>query len=140
MKYQHILVALDLSEESNLLIDKAVYHAELVNAKVSFIHVDGSIGEIYPELIDIKAEPDQRPLNLHAMEVLHKYQEYIEYPLSHFFVGTGDLAEKLKDLCQEQSIDLIICGHHHDLLSHFISYSRRLLNKANVDVLVVPVK
>ncbi|WP_114766320.1 universal stress protein [Vibrio rhodolitus] len=139
MKYKHILVALDLSDESKVLIDRAVSLAEMVGSKVSFIHVDGNIGEVYPELVDIQAEPEQRPLNLHAMDYLHKFQKYTDHPIAHFFVGTGDLADKLKDITKEQEVDLIICGHHHDFISHFISYSRRLLNKATVDILVVPV-
>ncbi|KAB1454802.1 universal stress protein [Vibrio panuliri] len=139
MKYNHILVALDLSDESKILIDRAVFLAKTVDAQLSFIHVDGNIGEVYPDLIDIAAEPEQRPLNLHAMEYLHEFQDYVDYPLQHFFVGTGDLAAKLKGVTEENQVDLIICGHHHDFISHFISYSRRLLNKATVDILVVPV-
>ena len=59
MKYKHILVALDLSKESHALIDRAVSIAGLVDAKVSYIHIDGTHGEIYPDLIDIKAEPER---------------------------------------------------------------------------------
>ena len=63
MKYKHILVALDLSKESHVLIDRAVSMAELLAAKVSFIHIDGTHGEIYPDLIDIQAAPERKPLN-----------------------------------------------------------------------------
>lgn len=62
MKYKHILVALELSEETNVLIDRAVFLAKLLNAEVSFVHIDGTHGEIYPELIDIKKSPGETPL------------------------------------------------------------------------------
>ena len=40
MSYQHILVAIDLSEDSKLLVDKAVALAKPLDADVSFIHID----------------------------------------------------------------------------------------------------
>ncbi|MEZ9706553.1 universal stress protein, partial [Vibrio breoganii] len=40
MSYKHILVAVDLSEDSKLIVDKAVALAKPLEAKVSFIHID----------------------------------------------------------------------------------------------------
>ena len=40
MAYKHILIAVDLSPESKVLVDKAVSMARPDNAKVSLIHVD----------------------------------------------------------------------------------------------------
>ncbi|MEY0874458.1 universal stress protein, partial [Providencia manganoxydans] len=40
MAYKHILVAVDLSPESKVLLDKAVSMAKPYGAKVSMIHVD----------------------------------------------------------------------------------------------------
>ena len=63
MKYKHILVALELSDESTVLIDRAVSMASYLGSEISFIHIDGTHGEIYRELVDIKADPDQRPVS-----------------------------------------------------------------------------
>lgn len=139
MNYQHILVALELSDDNKILIDKAVFLAKLVNAKVSLIHVDGSVGEVYPELIDFQADPTQRPLNEHANLALAEFQKYADFPISHFLVGTGNLGDKLKKTVNEHGFDLIICGHHHDFISNIVSYSRGLINKSPVDILVVPI-
>ncbi|MDF2152928.1 universal stress protein [Vibrio sp. CAU 1672] len=139
MQYKHILVALELSDESTVLIDRAVSMASTMDADISFIHIDGTHGEIYPELADIEAEPDQRPLNEHSMECLRSFKEYIDYPLRHFFVGTGDLADKLETTIKENEVDLLICGHHQDFWSKIISYSRHLINKSPVDILIVPI-
>ncbi|MBF4103026.1 universal stress protein, partial [Gallibacterium anatis] len=38
--YKHVLVAVDLSEESNVLLAKAVQVAKNNGAKLSIIHVD----------------------------------------------------------------------------------------------------
>ena len=139
MKYKHILVALELSDESTVLIDRAVSMASYLGSEISFIHIDGTHGEIYRELVDIKADPDQRPLNEHSMECLRSFSDYMEQPLKHFFVGTGDLADKLEVTIKEQEVDLLICGHHQDFWSKIISYSRHLINNSPVDILVVPI-
>ncbi|MDR6255239.1 nucleotide-binding universal stress UspA family protein [Klebsiella variicola] len=39
MAYKHILIAVDLSPESKVLVEKAVSMARPYNAKVSLIHV-----------------------------------------------------------------------------------------------------
>lgn len=139
MKYKHILVALELSDQSKVLIDRAVAMASYLGSDISFVHIDGTHGEIYRELVDIQADPTQRPLNEHAMTYLKTLSDDMAVPLKHFFVGTGDLADKLEGMVQEHDVDLIICGHHHNLLSRFISYSRSLVNQSPVDILVVPI-
>lgn len=138
MKYKHILVALDLSKESYILIDRAVSIAELTNAKVSFIHVDGTHGEIYPELVDIKSEPERKPLNEPSNTWLAEFQQYTDFPIESFWVGTGDLSNKVSMVVAENGIELIVCGHHHDFLSNIISYSRPLIQHSPIDILVVP--
>ena len=139
MEYKHILVALELTEESKILIDKAISTAKLIGAEVSFIHIDGTHGEIYPDLMDIQADPNQRPLNERSNDLLLRFQKYTEFPITHFYVGTGDLGDKLNDTIAENGFDLLICGHHHDFWSRIISYSRHLIHKSPIDILVVPV-
>jgi nucleotide-binding universal stress UspA family protein len=139
MTYQHILVALELSEESNILLERARYMAEKHDAHVSFVHIDGSHGEIYPDLVDIHNNPEQNPLNKETMDQLHAFEEHFDLPLRHFFVGTGDLADKLENTIADNGIDILICGHHHDFWSRIISYSKHLIHKSPVDILVVPI-
>lgn len=139
MKYQHILVAIELSDDSKPLIDKAVSFARLVDAKVSLIHIDGTVGEIYKELIDIQTGPNLKPLNDRSNKALRSLQQYSDFPLTHFYVGTGDLSDKLHDVIHDNGFDLLICGHHHDFVSKLVSYSRHLINKSPIDILVVPI-
>ena len=53
MAYKHILVAVDLSPESEVLVSKAVSMAKPYNAKVSLIHVDVNYSDLYTGLIDV---------------------------------------------------------------------------------------
>tara|TARA_Y100001956_G_scaffold47156_1_gene45886 strand:- start:10370 stop:10795 length:426 start_codon:yes stop_codon:yes gene_type:complete len=140
MHYKHILVALELSEESNILIERAVFLANQLDSRISFIHIDGTHGEIYPDLVDIKANPDLRPLNEHTMEQLKSFDTNTNYPITQFIVGTGDLSDKLHDVISDSRIDLLICGHHQDFWSRIVSYSQHLINKSPVDILVVPIE
>ncbi|MDR9825427.1 universal stress protein [Vibrio sp. FNV 38] len=140
MKYKHILVALELSDESQVLIDKAVFMAKLLDAQISFIHIDGTHGEIYHELVDMKKDDAQRPLTVNAMDQLSAFEGYMDYPLKSFLVGTGDLGDKIVETVEENKVDLLICGHHQDFWSKIISYSRHLIHKSPVDILVVPIQ
>ncbi|GLO61515.1 universal stress protein [Vibrio sp. MACH09] len=139
MNYKHILVALELSEDSNLLIDKAVFFAKQFQAEVSFIHIDGTHGEIYPELIDIQKDHNECPVSEHSIEQLQKFERYADYKIKHCFVGTGNLSDKLESTINDSQVDLLICGHHHDFWSKLLSYSKHLINKSPVDILVVPI-
>lgn len=51
--YKHILVAVDLSEDSPVLLKKAVDIAKRHEAKLSMIHVDVNFSDLYTGLIDI---------------------------------------------------------------------------------------
>lgn len=139
MKYQHILVALELEGECNVLIDRAVSMAKLIDAQLSFVHIDGSHGEIYPELVDLQASYHEAPLKKRSVEQLNKIVEYTNYPIEHIWVGTGDLSEKIEAMVKDNKIDLVVCGHHHDFWSRIISYSKHLIDHSPTDILVVPI-
>ncbi|EEX94825.1 universal stress protein A [Vibrio orientalis CIP 102891 = ATCC 33934] len=138
MRYTHILVALERTDESKMLIDRASYIAELTNAYVSFVHIDGSHGEIYPELVDIQLDSEEHPLGEKTIKEIREFEAYSEQPIKHILVGTGDLAEKLQETITANHIDLLICGHHHDFWSKIASYSKHLVDKSPIDILVVP--
>jgi len=46
MAYKHILIAVDLSPESQLLVDKAVSLARPYDARISLIHVDVNYSDL----------------------------------------------------------------------------------------------
>ncbi|MDQ2164333.1 MULTISPECIES: universal stress protein [Vibrio] len=138
MSYQHILVAIDLSEDSKLLVDKAVALAKPLDADVSFIHIDVNYAELYTGLIDINLAETQH----HAMEASQKQlqalAEHAQYPIRHTLVGSGDLSNELCETIAEFSIDLVVCGHHQDFWSKLLSSTRQLINCSPVDMLVIP--
>ena len=62
--YKHILAAIDLSEDNRKVIDKAVDRARSNGAKLSVIHVDVDLKDLYTEMIDI----DIGELQHHALQ------------------------------------------------------------------------
>ena len=140
MSYKHVLVAVDLSDDSKVLIKKAVSLAKPLDAKVSFIHIDVNYAELYTGLIDINMAEAQHQAMEASRTQLANFEEYAEYPITHTLVGSGDLSNELCDTIQDYNIDLVVCGHHQDFWSRIISYSQHLINKSPVDILVVPIE
>ncbi|WP_038175567.1 MULTISPECIES: universal stress protein UspA [Vibrio] len=140
MSYQHILVAIDLSEDSKLLVEKAVALAKPLNAAVSFVHIDVNYAELYTGLIDINLAETQHQAIEASQKQLQVLAEHADFPIKHTLVGSGDLSNELCDTISEFNIDLVICGHHQDFWSKLLSSTRQLINCSPVDMLVVPLK
>ncbi|MCW8334799.1 universal stress protein UspA [Vibrio sp. SCSIO 43135] len=140
MSYQHILVAVDLSEDSKVLVDKAVALAKPLNAEISFIHIDVNYAELYTGLIDINLAETQHQAMEASQKQLQAFADHAQYPVKHTLVGSGDLGSELCDTIKEFNIDLVVCGHHQDFWSKLLSSTRQLINCSPVDMLVVPLK
>lgn len=138
MSYQHILVAVDLSEDSKILVDKAVALAKPIGAEVSFIHIDVNYAELYTGLIDINLAETQHQAIEASQQQLQKFAEHANYPIKHTLVGSGDLGNELCDTIREFNVDIVVCGHHQDFWSKLLSSTRQLINCSPVDMLVVP--
>ena len=140
MSYKHIMVAVQLPDDSKLLVYKAVALAKPLEAQVSFIHIDVNYAELYTGLIDINMAETQH----NAMEAsriqLQSFADYAQYPITHTLVGSGDLSHELCDTINEFSVDLVVCGHHQDFWSKLLSSTRQLINASPVDMLVVPLR
>ncbi|MEZ8514190.1 universal stress protein [Vibrio cyclitrophicus] len=140
MEYRHILVALELSEDTKILIDRATFFANKLEASISFVYIDGTHGEIYPELVDIQGNSSVLPFNEDTLAKLKEFETYAKHPINHIFVGTGDLNNKLKNTIEANKVDLLLCGHHHDFWHKIISHSKQIIDTSPVDILVVPME
>ena len=68
MSYQHILAAIDLSEDSQQIVQKAVALANPLGADVSFVHIDVNYAELYTGLIDINLAETQHQVMVEELE------------------------------------------------------------------------
>ncbi|EJP29073.1 universal stress family protein [Haemophilus sputorum HK 2154] len=136
--YKHILVAVDLSEESLVLLRKGAHIAEKFGAKLSLIHVDVNFSDLYTGLIDINMSSVQDSVIAETSKALNDLAGQITYPVTEKLNGTGDFSQVLEEAVDKHDVDLLITGHHQDFWSKFMSSTRQLMNSVKVDMLVVP--
>ncbi|PSU46226.1 universal stress protein [Photobacterium frigidiphilum] len=125
MSYKHILVAVDLSQSSQIVIDKAISLAKGANCKLSFVFVD----------VDKVVLAQKEKLTL--QKELQTLVDQSDYPITDTLVVIGDLHIKLSGIVKEMDIDLVVCGHHHTFLSRLFSSVPKLANAVETDLLVV---
>ncbi|WP_087020576.1 universal stress protein [Thaumasiovibrio subtropicus] len=138
MSYKHILVAVDLTADSAILLQKAAKLAAALDAKLSLIHIDVSYAELYTGLIDINLANAQQKLADEGHQRLQALQDGIDYPVHKSLVGAGDLSDEICEAIHEQHVDLVVCGHHQDFWSKILSSAKQLINVTPVDLLMVP--
>ncbi|CAQ82198.1 MULTISPECIES: universal stress protein UspA [Photorhabdus] len=140
MAYKHILVAVDLSPESQVLLQKAVSVAKPYNAKVSLIHVDVNYSDLYTGLIDVNLGDMQQRITDETRNALKDLSAESDYGIQETLSGSGDLGQVLVDAIKKYDIDLVVCGHHQDFWSKLMSSARQLINTVHVDMLIVPLR
>ncbi|MGF1758035.1 universal stress protein [Photobacterium sagamiensis] len=140
MAYKHILVAIDLSEDSFVLVDKAAQLAKSLDAKLSLIHIDVNYAELYTGLIDINLADAQHRMADDAQKQLHLLANKADYPVSHTLVGSGDLSDEICLAINDLDVEMVVCGHHQDFWSKILSSTKQLMNHTPVDLLIVPLK
>ncbi|MDH2998596.1 universal stress protein [Pasteurellaceae bacterium LFhippo2] len=138
MMYKHILVAVDLSEESLLLLRKGANLAANSNAKLSIIHVDVNFSDLYTGLIDINMSSVQDSVSEETVKALDDLANRIDYPVTERLNGSGDFSQVLEEAVEKYQVDLLVTGHHQDFWSKFMSSTRQVMNNVSVDMLVVP--
>ena len=136
--YKHILVAVDLSEESLILLRKGAKLAAQNNSKLSVIHVDVNFSDLYTGLIDINMSSIQDSVSDETLKALEDLAAKVDYPVSERLNGSGDFSQVLEDAVEKYQIDLLVTGHHQDFWSKFMSSTRQVMNNVSVDMLVVP--
>lgn len=138
MSYKHILVAVDLSSDSEILVQKGADLAAPLGAKLSLIHIDVNYAQLYNGLIDINmVENHSHALN-EAQAQLQALKKISSVDIAHTLVTSGELAKEIIDSIAHFGVDLIVFGHHQDFWSTLISSSKQLINKTPVDMLMIP--
>lgn len=138
--YKHILVAVDLSEESPVLLKKAVGIAKRHDSKLSIIHVDVNFSDLYTGLIDVNMSSMQDRISTETQKTLLDLAESADYLISEKLSGSGDLGQVLSDAIEQYDVDLLVTGHHQDFWSKLMSSTRQVMNTIKIDMLVVPLR
>jgi universal stress protein A len=137
--YRHILVGLDLSGESSLVIDKAIALARMCGAQLSIAHVIEPITFAYGGDMPLDISEVQEQQVEKAEHELQTLSQQIDFPVQQQHVLVGQPATELHYLAQQQGADLIIVGSHgrKGLALLLGSTPNSVLHGATCDVLAV---
>ncbi|MGL4205648.1 MAG: universal stress protein [Aeromonadaceae bacterium] len=138
--YQHILVAINLDEESTPVLQKAIALAKTHAAKLSVIHVDVDVKDLYTEMIDIDLNRVQDQVIHDAQQKMELVLAGLDFPIEKKLILCGDLSERVNEAIEQYGVDLLVCGHHQSFWSLLVSSARQLMNHVECDMLVVPIK
>ena len=141
--YNHILVATNLTKESDAVAEKAKSIAERANAKLSIVHIIEFSPILYgggefaiPLNGDIEASLQQR-----AKDALAKIGDRVGVAEDNRWIEMGTTTSGLLDLVKKLDIDLLVVGCHeqHGLGLLLGSISNTLMHEMICDVLAVRV-
>ncbi|MEH7494847.1 universal stress protein [Neobacillus sp. 3P2-tot-E-2] len=143
-RYDHILVAIDGSKESEWALEKSIEIAKRNNAKLLLAHVIDTRSFL---LID-SYDPDiVERANKLAIDMLEKYQtQAINAGVSHvhYEIEYGSPKVKIpKEIAKKHTIDLIVCGATGmNAVERFLigSVSEHITRYSSCDVLIVRTK
>lgn len=140
--YTRILLALDLSEESEQLATKTAQMAKAFDAELNLIHVVEPLSFAYGGDVPMDLTTIQEQLDDHARNKLDQYAEKIGYPIKKKIIVTGHTETEIHRAAEELNTDLIIVGSHgrHGFALLLGSTANGVLHGAKCDVLAIRVK
>lgn len=133
--YQHILLAVDLTEISSLLVAKAKELADTFQAKLSVIHVVEPIPAYgYLGGMDLHS-----PRIEEAEKELAAFAEQYGIPQERRHVRLGPTKTEILEVAEEENVDLIVVGTHgrHGLSVLLGSTANAVLHGSQCDVLCI---
>jgi len=137
--YKHLLIGLDLSPESQQVVDRVKQLFADREVKISVCHILEPLAFTYGGDIPVDLSDVQSQLEQQARERLAKLAQEINVPPEDQHIVLGQPANEMHRMARESDVDLIIVGSHgrHGLALIFGSTSNSVLHGAQCDVLAV---
>lgn len=139
MPYKHIAVAVSNTPEDNILVNRALLVAGQGQSRLTLIHVDDELVELYSGVYGADTGKIISELENSQMEHLQQLVEKTEWPELRLKMVRGKMPETLLEEIYNERCDLLVCGLHHNFLNRMMSVYRGLLNKTRAHLLIVPV-
>lgn len=143
LKYQHILVAVDLSPVTDQVLSQAQDIAKESKAMLSLVHVMEHSPVAYGGEFSIPVDVNlEQSLEHEVRNEIQKLGERYGIPPERQFLESGSVKLAVNDLAEELQADLIVVGTHghHGLDLLLGSRANAILHRAKCDVLVIRVK
>ncbi|MBM7060954.1 universal stress protein [Pseudomonas sp. UL073] len=143
MTYQHILVAIDLSEECHPVMLRAQALAQASHARLSLVHVVEPMAMAFGGDVPMDLSMLQQQQFDQARERLNTFAgRYDELTADNRHLVYGQPRQEIHRLASEQGCDLVVVGSHgrHGLALLLGSTANDVLHGAPCDVLAVRLK
>lgn len=143
MSYQHILVAVDFTEECFPVVERAHALAQSCNACLSLVHVIEPMAMAFGGDVPMDLSVLQQQQFEQARERLQTFKsQFPNLPCEQQHLVYGQPRQEIHRLAQEQNCDLIMVGSHgrHGLALLLGSTAKDLLHGAPCDVVAVRLK
>jgi universal stress protein A len=140
-KYQRVLMAVDLTEEAELVAQRAQSIATEHGAELHIIHVIEPLSFAYGGDIPMDFTGIQEEIQEQAKIKLAQISQQYQVPSERQHLIVGRPEAEIHSLAEEKSIDLIVIGSHgrHGLALLLGSTANGVLHGASCDVLAVRV-
>ena len=137
--YKQILVALDLTEESDQIVNRAVKVARHNHAELSLIHVVEIVSFAYGGDIPMDLTSIQEQIDQHARKRMKETAAKLDYPVKEIHISTGNIENEIHEMANSINADLIVIGSHgrHGLALLLGSTANGVLHGAKCDILAV---
>ncbi len=137
--YKRVLVAVDLTSDSDQVLQRAVDIAERNGAALHLIHVIEIVSFAYGGDVPMDLTSLQEQIDKHANERITSKASALSYPVAETVVATGNTEEEIREHAAKVGADLIVIGSHgrHGLALLLGSTSNGVLHGAKCDILAV---
>lgn len=143
MPYQHIITAVDLTDECHPVIRQAISLANCFQAQLSLVHVVEPMAMAFGGDVPMDLSTLQQQQMDQARERISAFaNQYPELLPERRHILFGQPRQEIHQLAREKGCDLIVVGSHgrHGLALLLGSTANDLLHGAPCDVLAVRLK
>ncbi len=142
MEYTKILAAIDLTEESTQVLDRASSLAKLYSSQLDIVHIIEPLGYAYGGDIPMDLTEVQTQLEEHAKAFLEGVGKKYSIPSENQHVVIGRPETEIHRLAEDSASDLVVVGSHgrHGIQLLLGSTANGILHGAKCDVLAVRIQ
>lgn len=139
--YQRIMLAVDLTEESGKVAERAIALARVFDAELHIVHVIEPLSLAYGGDIPMDLSSVQEQIHDQAKSHLSEFAATLNIPTEHQYLIFGRPESEIQRAAEAKGADVIVVGSHgrHGLALLLGSTANGVLHGATCDVLAVRV-